>query len=107
MPDIPHFDLPFRFVAGSAATVEQDSLDDVTNAVEAVLRYRRGHRIDVPEFGITDPALAARVDVLDLQTEVEQWEPRADLLVASSGPDRFEALVERVTVSVRDVRVDR
>lgn len=46
---------PFRFSAGQAATVEQDSEADLSQQVALVLLTRRGERPLAPAFGLDDP----------------------------------------------------
>lgn len=100
MPDTPHFALPFRFVNGHAAEVEQDTVEDIAACVEAVLRTRPGERDELPEFGTPDLTFTQRpVDTDALLDAVEEWEPRARLLVEER-PDLFDETVARVRVAV-------
>ena len=53
---IPHLRIPFRITSsGAADVVEQDSIDDVAQCVEVLLRTRPGDRPEVPEYGIDEP----------------------------------------------------
>lgn len=105
MSAIPHFALPLRLAGGTFATVEQDTVDDVAACVEAIVRYPRGHRTDVPEFGIDDPVFALDgADPEDLLDDVREWEPRADLLVEDLGNDGAEAFLQQVAITVRAAR---
>lgn len=97
----PHFDLPFRFMhRGGAASVEQDSFEDITNCVECIVRTPYGFRVDAPEFGFPNlelfeqPVLSS--DVIDL---VDSQEPRASLIL-SENPDKLDSLIDRITVEV-------
>jgi phage baseplate assembly protein W len=104
MADTPHFTLPFRIDphTGHPAEVEQDSLDDIAHCVEAVLRTRPGERDENPDFG--SPELAFRsvpVHTADIQDAVEQWEPRASILIEEA-PTRFGELLERLQITVSE-----
>jgi phage baseplate assembly protein W len=106
MTRVPHFDLPFRFgvTAGqlgvAAIAVEQDTQDDVTNCVEIVLRYPRGFRSDVPEFGIQDQTLTQQPIALDdMAAAITRWEPRA-ITRLTQAPDRLDDLIVRVLSEV-------
>lgn len=97
--DVPHLALPFRFAAGAANVVEQDSLDEVRQCVYAVLATPIGHRPDLDEFGIEEQALRqGGADVDGLIDAVSRWEPRAPVdLTASEIVD----LAQQVRVEVR------
>lgn len=91
---IPKFKIPFT-VAGRAAIVEQDSIDEIAQCVYAICATPRGSREDYPEFGV-DPHDFERLDLDQLRDAIEEWEPRAEALVDS----QLEDLVERVRVDV-------
>jgi phage baseplate assembly protein W len=98
---VPHFDLPFRFIgSGNAVVVDQDTLEDVSNCVEAIMRTVIGQRQELPEFGIPDPTLQTQpIYRPDILTQVLEWEPRA-VVVFDQHPDVFDSLIADVTVSV-------
>jgi|KBSMisStandDraft_5_1062788.scaffolds.fasta_scaffold307743_2 hypothetical protein len=54
----PHFDLPFRFSfngrGGSAAVVEQGTIDDLANNVFLMVATPQGYRDEAPNFGTPD-----------------------------------------------------
>jgi predicted component of type VI protein secretion system len=100
MPDVPHFDLPFRFTP-QAAVVEQDSVEEIAECVLAVLLCPRGYRTELPEYGVPDPTFSTpRVDQLAIRRTIETWEPRAQLLM-SQETDALDQLIQRVQVLVR------
>ena len=103
MTSIPHFDLPFRFASPQAAVVEQDSIEEVSECVLAVLLCPQGYRPDLPEFGIEDPAFAQMpLDKDGIRRAVETWEPRATLaLVDEIVPGDETAANMRVMVQLR------
>lgn len=100
MADVPHFDLPFRFVGSSFATSEQDSIDDVANCVETILRTRIGFRTWVPEFGSPEYVFKrSPLGTEDIMAIVSAQEPRAELLVQES-IDSYDQLIDRLHIEV-------
>lgn len=98
MAETPHFDLPFRFVGGRAVVVEQDTLRDVQNCVEAILRTEPGTRESNPGFGLADLTFSERpLNLSSIMTQVAVSEPRATMLLEEK-PDEFDELVTRVSV---------
>lgn len=101
MTDVPHFSLPFRFAGGNAAETEQDSLDEIADCCYAILVCPVGFRVELPAFGITDPAFTLPgPDVDEIRLALETWEPRA-VAVLEEHPDAIDELVARVQVSVQ------
>jgi phage baseplate assembly protein W len=80
-PDNPHFAFPFRFtVSNKADVIEQDSPEEVNQCVEIILRYPRGYRVDLPEFGIRDQSfLQNGPDLNEIHSAIARWEPRASV----------------------------
>lgn len=98
--EIPHIDLPPRFEGGRLAYVEQDSVDEVANAVECVLRYRPGDRPDVSNFGT--PAQTFKqggADAEEIEGAIAEWEPRAQAAV-DADLDPIDIALSRVGVEV-------
>jgi phage baseplate assembly protein W len=101
MTDVPHFALPFRFSSPAAAVTEQDSLDEIANAVYAILVCPVGFRVESPLFGVPDQTFAMPAPDLDeIRNAIETWEPRAAALL-SERPDVIDALIARVEVLVQ------
>lgn len=98
----PHFAFPFRLGRGGKfAVVAEDSLDEITQNVEVILRTQIGTRLEIPDFG-TDTLLFEQQGGSDLDevlVQVTEWEPRATV-VAEESPDRLDDLVRRVRVVV-------
>lgn len=97
---IPHFDLPLRYHGGQAITVDQDSLEDIRNCVEAAVRTERGTRPWVPQFGIDDPTFENQpISMPVLAQQIKDSEPRAtlDLRQFVADPD---LLADRIVVRV-------
>lgn len=100
MTDLPHFALPFRFVGGAAAVLEQDTADEILACVEAVIRCPLGYRDELPEFGVRDMTFEqGGPDMLAIEAALSDWEPRAQVALAERR-DRYDELVSTVTVRV-------
>lgn len=98
--DIPHFDLPFRFAGGQAVVVDQATMRDIQNCVEAIIRTRPGEREGEPEFGIADPTFdLIPADTKHIKQQIEEWEPRATILLEEV-PDVVDTLLDKVNVRV-------
>lgn len=98
--DVPHLALPLRFRGDRAATIEQDSDADVLQCVETVLRFRRGHLLHAPEFGVPDQAhRQGGADLAGIVDAVSRWEPRAATVAEDLGMDEY-GLVQQVRVNV-------
>lgn len=97
---IPHFAYPLRYVNGSAVVNEQDSLDDIADCVYAICTTHPGDRVELPDFGITDPAFQqVPIDAAALQQQIEEWEPRAQILI-DAAPDKYDLSVVNAQVNV-------
>jgi phage baseplate assembly protein W len=95
MADVPHYTTPFRIVNGEIAVVEQDSIEDIEQCVEAVLRTIVGTRIDAPDFGVPDESFVQQTPNPSAEVyiaSIEAQEPRARVL----GTARLEELVTKV-----------
>jgi hypothetical protein len=87
----------------SAAVSQQDSGEDVTNCVEAIVRTQAGSRMYVPLFGITDPTFSVRpLSTEQMRQEIEQNEPRANTVLRSL-PDVVDQMVVNITAEVSNV----
>lgn len=99
MATIPKLRTPFRVtITGSgvkAQVVEQDSIQDVTQCVYAILATPPGSRLDYPEMGVEDPTFS-ELDLEDVRAMVETYEPRAEVLTDSALDDA----IQRVSVQV-------
>lgn len=103
--ETPHFSYPFRFAAAPGGTAiavaEQDSLDEIADAVVRITNTEVGSRDELPEFGVTYPLFEQTpVDMETLVEELREWEPRATL----SGSQRIDSLDELITVIRLDVK---
>jgi phage baseplate assembly protein W len=79
----PHFAMPFSASNGVVAQVEQDSVEEIEDCVEAVLRTPQGSRVEEPEFGIPDASfeqLGPNPSAEAYLAALAEWEPRAHML---------------------------
>lgn len=98
--DTPKFKVPFRLSpTGEQATViEQDSVDEVAQCVEAVLRTYEGSRLEEPEFGIPDLTFSqGKLDLTGIERAIAEWEARASTDLTE---EEIEAMIRRVVVNV-------
>lgn len=101
--DTPKLKVPFRLsrTGQQAAVIEQDSVDEVAQCVEAVLRTPEGTRLEEPEFGIVDLTFyEGRLPLVEYERAVNEWEPRA---TAEFSEEELVELARRVNVDI-DVR---
>jgi phage baseplate assembly protein W len=98
---IPKFALPLKYVNGSALVNEQDSLDDIAACVYSICKTDPGDRDELPDFGLLDPTFDQEpLPVSAMQTQIEQWEPRAQVLI-NSAPSKFDVSVVNAQVNVQ------
>jgi phage baseplate assembly protein W len=100
VPDLPHFRIPFSALGGSFAAVEQDTIEDVEQCVEAACRTVIGSRTDAPGYGIPDETFSKQTPAPSptaVLEAVEGVEPRARLLAAAT----VEDMIKRITLRLR------
>lgn len=103
--DIPHFNLPFRFAASGEGTlradvVDQDTVFDIANCVETILRVHEGWREEIPEFGSPDFAfLRLPFGEETLREVITSQEPRADILIEER-IDIWDQLINTVIIKL-------
>jgi phage baseplate assembly protein W len=91
---VPHLATPFRIVNGAIAVVEQDSVEEIEDCVESILRTFVGTRIDAPDFGIPDETFRQQTPSTGAElyiAAIEAQEPRAHVL----GRARLTQLAEK------------
>jgi len=98
LTNIPHFRFPFALAAQGAQVVEQDSEEEIVQCATIVLLYRTGDRIDLPNFGIDDPALTETVDADAIRDSLIAWEPRIEAEVSGNV---ITDLIQSVTTNIK------
>jgi phage baseplate assembly protein W len=100
--ELPHFTLPFQWVAAgvgdmTAAVADQETIAEIGACVEAIIRTVQGQRTTLPEFGHpelefnVDPELARSM----LAQAIVEFEPRVMALVEAY-PDADDVEVQTV-----------
>lgn len=90
MPDLlsPQFAIPFRVTNGEVACVEQDAPEDILQNAVVVIRYRKGDRSALLDFGISRPEFReGGADLDDIIAAVKQWEPEVDVHIVREALD--------------------
>lgn len=99
----PHFDIPFRFLRGSAVVVEQDSAEDIENCAETILRTPEGFRVQdgMVDFGISPPEFENQpIDIEAIKDAIVDQEPRVSVLITTE-MDKIDNLIAHVFVELR------
>lgn len=98
MPEIPRLALPLRVENGSYAVNEQDTVDDVANCVESIVRYEREYLPFLPDFGRPPILFRQGTEPLgsQLRAAVEAWEDRGELLT----DDQLDELAREIRLTV-------
>ena len=104
---IPHIALPFRFIGqgpGGVNCNEQDTLDEIYDCVQTIVRCPKGYRPELMEFGVDDQTFSERdeIDLDLLAQQIEDWEARADNLY-SQAPDKFDEMIDIVKIRVAKI----
>lgn len=82
MISVPHFEFPLRMGPGGRLSVlEQDTPDEIAQAVLVLLSTIEGERIELPEYGIEDPLFTIDLDLNMIRQAIEEWEPRASAIL--------------------------
>jgi hypothetical protein len=80
----PHISIPFTMLAwgvGGVDVNEQDTLDDVYDCVQAVIRCPENWRPELMAFGIADQTFTQNeIDLGEIADKVSVWEPRSEVL---------------------------
>jgi hypothetical protein len=88
---------PFRLgPSGAAVTVEDDTDDSYAQGIAVLVLTRRGERVLVPRFGITDP-LFDRVALADLNVALKDYGP--EVKVVDVATTALSDTVERVALT--------
>lgn len=101
---VPHLAFPFRIERdGTAAVLEQDTLEEIAQSVQILMTTHEGERLEVPDYGIADLVFGVDLDLEAVSSAVEEWEPRAAARVQDR-IDEEDELVRNVfaRVTTRD-----
>lgn len=94
---VPHLKIPFAIGSdGSAATVKQDSEEEIVQSVAMLVGTRTGTRLMVPTYGIPDPTFGG-LSPVTVQVAAGRWEKRARVSVAATPGNTEQVLVEVAT----------
>lgn len=96
MPE--HLAWPVRLDGTGLATIDQDSDPDVAQCIHVLLATRRGVRVELPGFGVTDPTFSLAVNVGEIANAVAEWEPRAARVAVTDTIEDLDATVRRVLI---------
>lgn len=100
MSEVPHLKWPLEFAGTGMVVIEQDTLQEVEQCVEILLRCPTGFREELPQFGVEDQTFRENgVDLEMVANVVATWEPRADAEVTSDFD--LEALVSKTIVKLK------
>lgn len=82
----PQFKFPMTISSGGrVGVVEQDGLEDRMQNAVVCMRYERGQRTQLPEFGLPDQALRqGGANLSEIVSSVIRWEPDIDPQIIDS-----------------------
>jgi hypothetical protein len=96
----PHFALPFNLSSLGALQNEQDTIEDISTCVVAIMSTHLGWRDEVPEFGIPDLAFRkVPIGAADIYDMIGQQEPRA-ILVVEERPGIADKLLDTIGIGL-------
>ncbi len=91
--------VPFRFISGRADTVEQDSTEEISQCVSAILSTEVGSRHEKFNFGIPDLTFTTDIDDSVIYEAIRFWEPRAEFHLSD---EEIEDLTYRIRISLKE-----
>lgn len=102
--DIPHIVWPLRLDStGRLQVHDQDSLEEVRQNVQILLRTPLGARPLAPDVGIPDPTFTRGIDAYDLTTRLtdeDTGEPRAIVDIQTNPIDGSGRQQTQITVTL-------
>lgn len=102
---IPHFSLPFNIGNdGKAVVNDQDSVNEISDCVHAIVRTNKGFRPEKPEFGITDQVFTTSFDKVLVRAEIQESEPRVQAATETIRSE-IDALIENVLVELSEAQL--
>lgn len=92
----PHLRLPLQFggVNGGALVNEEDSEEDITDCLRAIIAYTIGDRADLPDFGIPDLVFMqeSQATISQVRSALSEWEDRA-VIDVEGGPSFSDQMI--------------
>lgn len=89
-----------RYDGRRVAVVEQDTSDDIIMSIINLLLTRPGEREMNPEYGSLDLTFSRQpIDEHALRMVIEEWEPRAAVVIEQD-PKFLDELAVRIQISV-------
>lgn len=89
-----------RYDGRRMAMVQQDSSDDIVMCITNLLLTRPGEREMNPEYGSQDLTFARQpIDEHALHMVIEEWEPRAAVVIEQD-PKFLDELAVRIQISI-------
>ena len=91
---VPHFAFPFSVNGSSFIVREQDSVEEIQDCVTVLVLTPVGSRLVLPSYGTPETLYAQTpVDVDSILTNMNEWEPRASVVLAET----LDTLDEKIT----------
>ncbi len=101
MAEAPHFSFPFRWVAGRARVVDQDSPQEIEQGVRVLMLSHVGERLEVPGFGIEDPTFRSSLDEASIRQAASEWDERVEIAIQET-PEETDAMIRHLLVQVSE-----
>lgn len=100
---IPIFARPFRLDpwSGEFFTLEQDTEEEVTQAIAVLLETPVGSRIEMMTYGVPDLLFKTEIDRSAIAAAIAEHEPRATALVTDE-VDTLDQLIRNVRVQMTE-----
>lgn len=98
---VPTLAFPFQLNgrADAALVVEQNSDEDVADALQVLLSTDRGERIELPDYGLPDQAfLQGGTDLTQIQATIDLWEERARIVLTAGV---IQDMIQKASIEYR------
>lgn len=93
MAEAPHLSWPLRLAGSRLATVDQDSPDEISQRVWALMRTPRGWREEYPDMGVNTLFRDGGADLVEIARQLDSY----------IGPEgTIDATVEQDPESIQD-----
>lgn len=101
--DVPHLSFPLKLVGSRFSTVEQDTPEEVSQRVWALLRTPRGLREDEPDLGIPFPGFRrGGTDLVEIARQIDTYAADEETIdaVIEEDVDQLQDALSSVQVSL-------